>query len=134
MDCAKLSERLRQWVLGDLEDRVKYIIFNRRIFNPSISPNWRPYSGASPHTEHMHVSILHAARNDTSSWWTKEDDMTPEQEAKLDALSAKVQEVWIAAYEKKDGKLLEATDQVRDLVLEAVEKAKNEILAAIRAG
>ena len=90
VDCFKLSERLRQWVLGDIEDRVKYVIFYRRIFNPSVSPNWRTYFGSNPHTSHMHVSIRHDSRNDVSSWWTKEDDMTPEQEAKLDSLIAEL--------------------------------------------
>lgn len=80
VDTYALAERLRQWVVGGIEDRVKYVISNHRIFNPSISPNWRDYHGANPHTEHMHVSVLHSARDDVSSWWQKEeDDMTADE-------------------------------------------------------
>lgn len=38
------------------ERNVKYIIYNGQIWNPSISPEWRPYNGKNPHTEHFHVS------------------------------------------------------------------------------
>ena len=38
------------------ERKVKYIVYNGRIWNPSISPDWRPYKGNNPHTTHFHVS------------------------------------------------------------------------------
>jgi len=53
--------------------RVKYIISNKRIWNPSVAPGWRPYSGKNPHTKHAHVSILASARGDTSPWWVQAD-------------------------------------------------------------
>lgn len=34
---------------------IKYVIWNRRIWNPS--QGWRPYNGRSPHTDHPHVSF-----------------------------------------------------------------------------
>lgn len=42
--------------------RIRYIIWNRRIANSSPmagSPAWawRPYTGVSPHTEHLHLSV-----------------------------------------------------------------------------
>lgn len=60
--------------------RVHYVIYNRRIY--SRSHNWvsRTYTGANPHTKHVHVSIRNAtsesasaavrakAASDTSSW------------------------------------------------------------------
>jgi hypothetical protein len=49
--------------------RVKYVISNRRIWNPSISANWREYGGSNPHIKHMHVSLVDAARDDTATWW-----------------------------------------------------------------
>jgi len=77
VDCHKLSAQL----VARRDRRVKYIIWNRRIWNPSVSPDWRPYSGSNPHTKHMHVSVLQAHENDTSPWWRPEEDvMTPEQE------------------------------------------------------
>lgn len=38
------------------KDKVKYIIYNKKIWNPSISNEWRPYTGSNPHTDHVHVS------------------------------------------------------------------------------
>jgi hypothetical protein len=51
------------------DPRVKYVISNHRIWNPSIAPDWRTYVGVNPHTHHMHVSIKAASRDDTSEWW-----------------------------------------------------------------
>lgn len=36
--------------------KVKYVIWNRRIWSPGRG--WRRYSGPSPHTDHVHVSFL----------------------------------------------------------------------------
>lgn len=55
------------------DPRVKYVIWNRRIWNPSISRTWRPYTGTNPHDHHMHVSVTDAGENDTSSWFTTTD-------------------------------------------------------------
>lgn len=51
---------------------------------------WRPYGGSNPHTEHAHVSLTWAHRDDTSPWWLEEDEdvMSPAQEAKLDRVLA----------------------------------------------
>jgi peptidoglycan hydrolase-like protein with peptidoglycan-binding domain len=39
------------------DKRTKYIIFNRKIYNPSIqNGKSRPYTGANPHDKHMHIS------------------------------------------------------------------------------
>lgn len=64
-DVGVLAEMLRQRNDG----RVKYIIFARRIWTPSISRSWRPYTGTNPHTSHMHVSIHTSARNSTGLWF-----------------------------------------------------------------
>lgn len=60
-----LGEALKQRRDG----RVKYIISNKRIWNPSISPDWRHYSGSNPHTSHLHVSIHAGSRDNTAPWW-----------------------------------------------------------------
>lgn len=52
--------------------RVKYLISNRQIHNPSRGDppgRWRPYSGSNPHTRHGHISILNSGRVDMSPWW-----------------------------------------------------------------
>lgn len=54
------------------EKRLRYIIFNRRIY--SASDGWptggRVYSGASPHTEHAHFSFSYVSSLEasTASW------------------------------------------------------------------
>lgn len=73
-DCNVLAERLRTRVLSGAEKRVSYVIWNKRIFNPLISPNWRFYTGTNDHTKHMHVSIHHSlpAENTLAPWWQPE--------------------------------------------------------------
>lgn len=56
--------------LKDRNDpRVKYIISNRRIWNPTISPEWRSYYGSNPHEKHAHVSLRDNAREAQGLWW-----------------------------------------------------------------
>ena len=49
-----------------------YVIFNRKIYRRSNGWKAEPYSGASPHTEHLHVSILQtvAAEQSKAKWLT----------------------------------------------------------------
>lgn len=83
VDTYDLAERLRR--VGDR--RIKYVISNSRIWNPSISPNWRSYSGSNPHTQHLHVSVLAKYRDDTSDWWARlfAPSTEPEGEVELTA-------------------------------------------------
>jgi len=44
------------------DDRVKYIIWNRRIANSQSIGGaqpwaWRPYTGSNPHNKHVHISV-----------------------------------------------------------------------------
>ncbi len=54
---------------GSGDPRIKYVIWNKFIWNPDVSPDWRPYSGANPHNKHIHVSVR-AGRlaDDTGPW------------------------------------------------------------------
>lgn len=58
------------------DPRTAYVIWNRRIANPSIQAGaWRKYEGANPHTLHVHVSIKPAARLDVTPWaWASPRD------------------------------------------------------------
>lgn len=49
---------------------ANYVIFNRKIYTRSNGWKAEPYHGASPHTEHLHVSILQnaTAEKDTTPW------------------------------------------------------------------
>lgn len=52
------AEKLFQQLLESRDSRIKYVIYNRRIFSRTISPwNVRAYDGSDPHTKHVHVSI-----------------------------------------------------------------------------
>ena len=52
------GSKIAQKLLQEANDRnIKYVIFNKQIWNPSISNEWRPYKGDNPHTSHVHVSF-----------------------------------------------------------------------------
>lgn len=64
------------------DPRVKYIISRRRIWNPSISDDWRDYNGSNPHDRHAHISIHQWARGQTGPWFTIDqegDDLTDKE-------------------------------------------------------
>jgi hypothetical protein len=51
------------------DPRVKYVIWNRRIFNRQRGDKaFRRYTGKNPHTHHCHVSVLSTSRTDTRPW------------------------------------------------------------------
>jgi hypothetical protein len=53
-DAGVIAEGLR----ASRNPRIKYVIWNRRIFSSTVSPwRWRSYSGANPHTRHVHISV-----------------------------------------------------------------------------
>lgn len=55
------------------DPRVKYVIWNRRIYTPG--QGWKPYKKwkSMPHDTHVHISIKPAARGDTSPWNWKQN-------------------------------------------------------------
>lgn len=67
------SERLRL----SHDPRIKYVIANKRIFEPAKDWTWRPYIGADPHTGHMHISVNVRNYDDPAKWNIdkKEKDM-----------------------------------------------------------
>lgn len=72
VDCNLLADQIKD------DPRLEgggYIIWNRRIWNPSVSKSWRAYTGSNPHDHHMHVSVSDAGQNDTSPW-LEGDDLT----------------------------------------------------------
>lgn len=54
------------------DERVWYVITNRRIASRTYGWVWKPYDGANPHLEHVHISIEHTrpAETGTAKWFT----------------------------------------------------------------
>ena len=50
---------------------VMYIIWNKQVWN-AYRPNegWRPYTGANPHTDHIHFSFSWDGAQRKTSYWT----------------------------------------------------------------
>lgn len=47
------------------------MIWNKRIWSASrASEGWRAYTGYSPHTDHIHISLSWNGATKRSSWWT----------------------------------------------------------------
>ena len=52
---------------------VMYMIWNRKIWKAyQIDRGWQDYTGASPHTDHVHFSFGWNAARQRTSWWTKQ--------------------------------------------------------------
>ena len=68
-------------------ESVQYVIHNRRITSRNQAGGlgtWHPYTGASPHTEHVHFNTRPSHERSTKPWFTTnvkplplEEDMTP---------------------------------------------------------
>lgn len=113
VDGGAIAEALK--ASGD--PRVKYIIWNRRILNPSVSSRWRSYTGTNPHDKHVHISVRteKARYDDTSPWLLKpvapKPDAPAVRETPLlyqgvtgqDAAVAEAKAALIAALQKEDG-------------------------------
>ncbi|HEX3003827.1 MAG TPA: peptidoglycan-binding domain-containing protein [Angustibacter sp.] len=79
-----LTGRDAQGVVGGNARRlgVMYVIWNRRIWSTyRIADGWRPYSGASAHTDHVHTSFTWDGAMGRTSFWdgsaTTNDDTGP---------------------------------------------------------
>ena len=50
---------------------IMYVIFDHRIWGSyADEQGWRPYTGASPHTDHVHFSLSWAGAWARTSYWT----------------------------------------------------------------
>jgi hypothetical protein len=53
-----LGDRIADWALANGQRLgVTYVIWNGRIFDRRNGKGWQPYSGPSPHTDHVHISF-----------------------------------------------------------------------------
>lgn len=66
VDADAIAESLK----ASRDPRLKYVIWNRRIWTPSVSTSWRAYTGANPHDKHVHISVASTkARYDDAKPW-----------------------------------------------------------------
>lgn len=71
-DMAAITEAIRV----SRDKRVKYVIFNRRIYHGTrdaarrglTAYRWYDYFGDNPHTKHAHVSVEDATHDQTQDW------------------------------------------------------------------
>jgi hypothetical protein len=50
---------------------IQYVIWNKRIWGSyNASAGWRAYTGANPHTDHVHISFTWAGARKNTSFWT----------------------------------------------------------------
>lgn len=68
-DMGVVAESIRK----SRDRRVRYVIFNRRIFYGYDRPGlpaftWTTYSGSDPHSGHMHVSVNDVHHDETQLW------------------------------------------------------------------
>jgi hypothetical protein len=79
VDMEAVVQLLLQRCRAGKETRLKYIIFNRRIWSASSGWRTQDYHGANPHDHHAHFSGKYdtASESSTASWHLSdlEDDM-----------------------------------------------------------
>lgn len=75
------AQEVLQWLLATDEHGnrdallrrfgIMYVIYNKQVFE-SYRPQkgWQPYTGASPHTDHVHFSFSWDGALERTSWWT----------------------------------------------------------------
>jgi len=84
------------------DPRVWYVIFNRRIASRTHGWVWKPYAGASPHTEHIHVSIVRTRAAETNTArWAKLPVATEVPEVITDADAQKIAKAVLAMVEPR---------------------------------
>ena len=64
-DCNAILQAL----IGRRDPRVKYLIFNRQIYNAKDGFAPKPYTGRDAHTSHLHCSIFESGRDDLRAWF-----------------------------------------------------------------
>lgn len=78
-DAATAREFL-DWLLADDARNarrlgVMYVIWDGQVWKSyRAAQGWQPYTGASPHTDHVHVSLSHRGAARETSWWTGRTD------------------------------------------------------------
>jgi hypothetical protein len=120
------------------DHRIKYIITNRRILDsrPEFHPwVWMPYSGADPHTGHLHLSVVTAESryDDTRPWAALEDWFDMANKHDLEAVIREMLPDITKAVKKGVAEQLNAgpiRDEIRGLVSQAVNDDLKTVIGA----
>lgn len=68
-----LSQAIADALIASRDDRIKYVISNRKIAAGTDGPSpwqWRSYGGSNPHSHHVHLSVKSdASHYDNTSPW-----------------------------------------------------------------
>lgn len=82
--------RISDALLKSRDPRIKYVIWNRRLFSTNRAPfwEWRAYTGPSPHDKHMHVSVVgvQSLWDDVRKWSIGADMLTTKEEEVVRAI------------------------------------------------
>lgn len=88
-DMNLLAENLR----ASRDPRIKYVIWNRRIYSSTNTPwTWRTYSGSNPHTKHLHLSVA-GAYDRLDRWDIQGDEMPQFTDKQAEILAAFADEI-----------------------------------------
>jgi len=75
---AATAEEFLDWLLADDAENarrlgVMYVIWDAKVWKSyRAGEGWQDYTGASPHTDHIHLSLSHRGGAGETSWWTGE--------------------------------------------------------------
>jgi hypothetical protein len=143
-------EKVVQFLLGrcrsGAEKRLRYIIWNRRIWEASNGWRQRTYTGASPHTEHAHFSASYTTSLEASTAsWHLEDipvaltaaDKTwiaSQIKAAVPTAAAVAQEVWKKARTSPEFLSDTEKNELVDRVGKEVDAAAERVIAAVKPG
>jgi hypothetical protein len=79
------GDKLAAALVESRDERIKYLIFNRRIFKTYPASGkpawaWHPYTGANAHTKHIHISVQPEKRfYDSKDEWDLDLDIAVTQ-------------------------------------------------------
>lgn len=93
LNCHQLAARLADLLAAGTHPALRsgaYIIWDHQILSRDrVGEGWRPYAGANPHTQHLHLSVaLDRAGYDSTHPWgiattREEDDMFEPEDRQL---------------------------------------------------
>src|SRR3954463_1582225 len=114
-------EKVVQFLLGrcrsGAEKRLRYIIYNRRIWSANSGWVQKTYTGASPHTEHAHFSASYITSLEASTAsWHLEDIPVAIPAAQMDQLLAAIR----APYTDTDKSSLSETEAGHDVLSQQI--------------